>query len=243
MTDEHNMTYQTLELAPGAMVFRADESADVMYLIQEGSVETLQQGNDAQRIAVLVRGDFFGEMAVLDRATRSYSARVLETARLVVIDASRFHHLLQRSPEIAVRMLRKLSHQLEKSEKSLARALGKSSGTHRVADAASGRARFVDRETGLQFILSDEEEQSVGRADPANGVFPDIDLTDLDPRYSVSRRHARIYRMGGDILVAEEEATNGTFINQERIPPDLRCKLVEGDEVSFGVTRLHFLVE
>src|SRR5258708_38747540 len=71
-----------------------------------------RRGGADRVLAVLEKGDFFGEMSVLEDMPRAASARALTDARLLQINGSTFDQLLQGNPEIAVRMLRKLSRRL-----------------------------------------------------------------------------------------------------------------------------------
>jgi pSer/pThr/pTyr-binding forkhead associated (FHA) protein len=84
-------------------------------------------------------------------------------------------------------------------------------------------------------ILSDRPETHVGRRDSVTGKRPDIDLTDVDPQKTTSRRHARILRSGDRIFVFEEIATtNGTFVNGNRIGNGIRVEVKDADWIQFG---------
>jgi len=49
-------------------------------------------------------GDFFGEVAALRQARRSATAIALQTTRLLALDASDLHSLMDREPQIATRI-------------------------------------------------------------------------------------------------------------------------------------------
>lgn len=84
-------------------------------------------------------------------------------------------------------------------------------------------------------------EWFVGRADPLEGIFPDIDLTNHGgDELGVSRRHARIYMQGGQFYVVDLRSTNHTFVNQQRLLPDTPQLLNHGDELRFGRVKLNF---
>ena len=42
------------------------------------------------------------------------------------------------------------------------------------------------------YVYNRNTNDVVGRLDPKHGVSPDIDLSEYDPRMTVSRQHARI---------------------------------------------------
>jgi pSer/pThr/pTyr-binding forkhead associated (FHA) protein len=69
----------------------------------------------------------------------------------------------------------------------------------------------------------------VGRH-PESDVFLD-DLT-------VSRRHAKVRRDGGDFVIDDTGSLNGTYVNRERVGTAV---LARGDEVGIGKFRLVFL--
>jgi hypothetical protein len=75
----------------------------------------------------------------------------------------------------------------------------------------------------------------LGRIDPREGVYPDIDLTaDLAMEHGVSREHACIFRRGDVIEVEDLASTNGTMLNGTRLAPYLPVPLKHGDQLQLG---------
>jgi CRP-like cAMP-binding protein len=81
------------KLPPGAVLFREGDPGDSMYVVLEGRVRIskLIPGAGEEALAILERGDYFGEMALIDGAPRSAMAKahdggavVLEISRDVV---------------------------------------------------------------------------------------------------------------------------------------------------------------
>ena len=103
-------------------------------------------------------------------------------------------------------------------------------------------ARLTEIETGIIFPLADSKETTVGRVDPVTGIKPDIDLTPVDGKRSISRRHARIRRdKGGGFSVIEDVGTmNGTFVNGVRLVAGRGAPVVAGDTVVFGTIQCRF---
>src|SRR4030095_15022610 len=115
----------TSELKAGEYVFREGELGTEMYIINEGKVEIINQvGDEEQVLAILEKGDFFGEMSVLEDLPRAASARAATDIRLLQINGSTFDQLLQGNPEIAVRMMRKLSRRLRETDEMLRSIMG-----------------------------------------------------------------------------------------------------------------------
>jgi hypothetical protein len=83
------------------------------------------------------------------------------------------------------------------------------------------------------------DEISLGRADPAHDVFPDLDLTpDKGLAHGVSRHHARILQIRAHLFVEDVYSTNGTFLNGQRIAPYLPHILRAGDTLQLGSLKL-----
>jgi CRP/FNR family transcriptional regulator, cyclic AMP receptor protein len=81
---------------PGELIFEQGQPGAAIFLIMEGevSVEILKE-KSATNLATLSRGAFFGEMALLDEAPRSASARSLEVTKTLALyrnDLSRLIH-------------------------------------------------------------------------------------------------------------------------------------------------------
>src|SRR5207245_4486858 len=101
-----------------------------MYIIQSGTVELLKEiGGSTRVLSTLEKGDFFGEMSVLEDLPRTASARAKTDVELVKINGAMFDTMLKSNTEIAVRMMRKLSRRLRDVTSMLEEALG-----HQVAE-------------------------------------------------------------------------------------------------------------
>ena len=84
----------------------------------------------------------------------------------------------------------------------------------------------------------------LGRTDPQNQVFPEVDLSSEDPGKYVSRRHARIIRRGERwFLVEEVGVRHGTYLNGQRVSPGVETPLRDGDEIRLAKVRLIFQLE
>jgi len=240
------MAYNVVEFKAGETIFREGEAGTLMFLVQGGELEVFREiGSGGTQIAVLQRGDFFGEMSLLEKEPRTHSVRALSDSRLVQIDRRDLRQMLRRNPEIAVRMVRKLSARLATTEDMVVRAWAGHDAMNRgtTERVAALRARLVALGTNVEKELPQQHEVKIGRLDPVNNIHPDIDLTDIDPQVSTSRRHARILRRGETFLIQEEHATNGTLVNEKRISAERPIELRSGDEVTFGAVRMRLVVD
>ena len=97
----------------GHVLFHEGDAGDEMYIVQSGTVELLKAiGGETRVLSTLEKGDFFGEMSVLEDVPRSASARAKTDVELVRINGTTFDAMLKSNTEIAVRMMRKLSRRV-----------------------------------------------------------------------------------------------------------------------------------
>ena len=93
----------------------------------------------------------------------------------------------------------------------------------------------------------EKNENLVGRRDPQSNIFPEVDLSKYDPQTKISRRHARIWREGGNFMVEDLGSSNGTILiagttDSVRLQPRQPHPLANGDRLRLGDTTLHFLM-
>jgi len=97
----------------GQIVFLEHEPGNELYIIQEGKVKiTKLVGNNEVLLAVLKKGDIFGEMALLDNKPRSASAIAFGPTKLMAINRTNFEPTVQAHPEIATKIIELLSERI-----------------------------------------------------------------------------------------------------------------------------------
>lgn len=234
-----------LVFSAGERIFSQGDLGTEMFIIQEGEVEIVKHiGGESHTLSKLEKGDFFGEMAVLEAMPRTADAVAVTEVRIVAINGSRFDEMLRKNPEVAVRIIRKYSKRLREANTLLEKLVGREvDADHMAMDSTvvapsekATRHRLVDVATGTAFFFSNGDETTIGRADPVTGILPDVDLTPVDTNRSVSRRHAKIIRSGGEYLILEEVGTvNGTYVNDQRIPTGVPVTIHDGDLLKIGL--------
>jgi pSer/pThr/pTyr-binding forkhead associated (FHA) protein len=229
----------------GDIVFSEGEIGTEMFIIQSGTIELLKEiGGETRVLATLEKGDFFGEMSVLEDLPRTASARAKTEVELVRINGATFDAMLKSNTEIAIRMMRKLSRRLREVTAMLEESLGR-----RVPEEEKpavqrpfpqpSAIRLVGGGGQPEFFLHPEGDTLIGRGDPVTGITPDVDLASLDPQRSTSRRHAKIYPMAGKLYLMEEIGVmNGTFVNGARVATGTPVPVSGGDELRFGLVSL-----
>lgn len=106
------------------------------------------------------------------------------------------------------------------------------------------RVMFVIPSSGRRVILELDGEIRVGRKDTTRQLMPELDLTkDRGSDFGVSRLHASIQTSNRGVVLIDLGSTNGTLLNNYRLPPDLPYPLHNGDEIRFGRLLVHVFFE
>ena len=102
------------EYSKGKIIVREGELGDSVFLLGLGSVEVVLQEEDDHetRVAILKQGEFFGEMALLERKPRAATVRAIESCTLLEINGQEFLKLLDEHRDVESKMLLKLSERL-----------------------------------------------------------------------------------------------------------------------------------
>ena len=233
----------------GDIIFSEGDIGTDMFILQSGTVELLKAiGGETRVLATLEKGDFFGEMSVLEDVPRTASARAKTDVELVRINGATFDAMLKSNTEISVRMMRKLSRRLREVTAMLEEAVGRQ--VHEEDKPVQRKVeperphdscRLVCDDPSSEVYLNKEGDTLVGRSDPVTGITPDVDLTPLDPQRSTSRRHAKLYQMSDTYYVMEEIGVmNGTYVNGNRLTTGVPIALQSGDVLKFGLVSMTF---
>ena len=128
----------------GTVLFNEGDEGEDMYIIRSGQVAIKKRVPHGEIVvAVLEKGDFFGEMAMLERIPRTAGAEMVEDGDLIVIGSEIFGDMVKGNPEIAVRMLRKYSLRLRETTKQIEELAAKAEGA--VAAAPPPGPRWSGR--------------------------------------------------------------------------------------------------
>jgi CRP/FNR family transcriptional regulator, cyclic AMP receptor protein len=97
----------------GTILFHEGDSGREMFILQKGKVRVRKKvGNSEKVLAEFSDGEFFGEMALLLGMNRSATVEVVEDSKVLVVGPDTFESLLKSSPEIAMKMLKKMALRL-----------------------------------------------------------------------------------------------------------------------------------
>ena len=150
---------ETLDCEAPKVLFRAGDAGDAMYLIERGKVRISVQATDGRELTLteLGQGDFFGDIALLDRQPRSANATVSEESRLAVLSREHFLSFMRSKPNVALEMLTALAHRLRRTDELLRHSVTRNVNVEEAARLTlSDRAADIIAEFGgsWKFILA-----------------------------------------------------------------------------------------
>lgn len=97
--------------------------------------------------------------------------------------------------------------------------------------------RVVQKENRLIFDM--DRPMILGRMDPEQDVYPDIDLGPYNAdEMGVSREHM-VLKLDGDRIMAHDNgSSNGSLLNNERMEAQVDYPIRDGDEIQLGLMKL-----
>ena len=100
--------------AAGELIFSTGDPGEGLFVIERGQVQILAAigPHEARPLAALGPGDFLGEMAVLDSAPRSATARAETATTALFVSRDDFLQLLDRRPTLALDLIREFSRRM-----------------------------------------------------------------------------------------------------------------------------------
>lgn len=102
-------------------------------------------------------------------------------------------------------------------------------------------ARLIVEADNQEFDLSGKDNIIIGREDAVSNIFPDVDLTPHGGEDGgVSRLHARIFVENGQYMLEDENSTNFTFLNRQKLTGKSPVVLHDNDEIKLGRVLLRF---
>jgi CRP-like cAMP-binding protein len=188
---KHSRYYQR-----GTVLFEQGDEGHEMFVIHAGRVAISRRVGEREKVlAVLPPGEFFGEMSIINNRPRSATARVVEDAQLLSIDARRLETMIRSNSEIAVRLLKKLAARLDEATRQIEVLLYRNPSSRVVHFLRQQAEQMgVPAATGVAIDLS--ERQIAGHL----GLTPD-EVTTVIARLERARLVARGPQ--GGFLVAE----------------------------------------
>ena len=148
---------QTID--PGKVVFREGEPGEHMYIIQSGAVRISRNvGGHEHELAVLEKGDFFGEMAIVWRINRTATATAVGTTQLLAFDRMGFLGMIEKNAKIALNVIDKLCRRLEGANNQIQMMFQRN---QRSLIALNLQSRFAERPPEEQHLQLDKTVEQI----------------------------------------------------------------------------------
>lgn len=102
----------------GDMLFKRGDEGDSLFIINAGSIKVVRKAESSDEIilATLSRGDFLGEMALLDGKTRSADAVALDTTHLYILKRDDFITFVMNNKTAMRSILATLAERLRRTD-------------------------------------------------------------------------------------------------------------------------------
>jgi CRP/FNR family transcriptional regulator, cyclic AMP receptor protein len=99
---------------PDQVIFHLGDPGGLIYIITEGKVKISRGIGEGQEaiLAILGAGDFFGELALLDDAPRSATAKALKPTTTLTLHREAFTDYISQNPRFAQHILQTLSRRI-----------------------------------------------------------------------------------------------------------------------------------
>lgn len=109
---------------PGEVIFKEGEDSREMFVVLEGQVEVVKVSPRGEvKLAVLSRGEFLGEMSLLESLPRSATARAVTAVKMLAIHPGGFLLKIRRDPTFAFEIMQSLSRRIRITNDSLIQAM------------------------------------------------------------------------------------------------------------------------
>lgn len=180
------------EQEAGSIICREGELEHVFYIILDGKVAfTKQMGNSEQFLGLKGRGEFFGELGVLDRAPRAATVHAISDCKLIEIHEDTLDTLLTRNPSVSRAIMRGITRSVRDTDQiTIAELQLKNSELARTLDnLRAAQAELLRRER----LKRDMEIAAQVHKSILPISFPDL----LNFEFAAMARPAR--EIGGDL--------------------------------------------
>jgi len=101
----------------GDTIFHAFDQGDALYVVESGSIRIWVHDDDVQQVTLseLKPGDFFGELAVLDKGERSANATAMTDSTLHRLHRDDFHQFMLKHPHVGVDLICEIGARLRQT--------------------------------------------------------------------------------------------------------------------------------
>lgn len=110
------------ELQRGDVIFGVDDEPTTLYVVEGGRIAIANRSVDGREsvIALMERGDLFGEMPLFDSHPRSAEARALEISQVIAIPYEPLREIYAQRPQLLWKVVALLAGRLRATDEALA---------------------------------------------------------------------------------------------------------------------------
>ena len=141
---------RAVSLEPGQVLFRQGDPANSLYVIVEGAVVPIAEGDRRRKLAVLERGAFFGEIGLMTKQPRNATIEALVDTKLLAIDRRLVRQLISEAPSVAKGILRFLRARL--IDRQIRTNLFFSAFAHAERASIAKQFRFLEVQDGAKVV-------------------------------------------------------------------------------------------
>jgi hypothetical protein len=201
----------TVRLKGGETVYREGDLGSEMYVIQNGAVRIYRDLDGVkQELSVMEKGDFFGELAVLEGVPRTASAEAIEDVELIELNTSTFDKMIRSNIEIAVRMLRKLSSRLQEANRKI-EMLSQTSAAARTSAAPAAPPAAVDMDAPVEAPPPSADAPPTAGVETTGGPISEIVVPEGAVALLILEGGARQFPITADVaLIGRYDPVTGT---------------------------------
>lgn len=185
----------------GTILYKEGDKGNEIFLIQSGLIKLqLQAKKRILIVSILGKGDFFGDIGVLQDQTRFTQAEILQKAELIIISRFDFEKMILHNTEIAFRLLKKYCSRMKKVYMHM---------TSVLSDDEKGRVLNVITDLMHQFGIK-----------KAGKIIVPFSVTTKDiaglsgAQFALTQKIVNDLISGGMILLEEEQMS---IINKEKL--------------------------
>jgi len=163
----------------GETVFREGEEGDTMYVILDGLINISVPLADGKELSLanMEKGNFFGDMAIIENAPRSATCKVAQACDLIALSRSDFFDIVHKHPGTALKILYRMMNIMAERFKTSGAVLsemvrwGEGARKKAITDGFTGlfNRRFLDESFGTCV------SRAHGTATPLSFVMIDMD--------------------------------------------------------------------
>jgi CRP-like cAMP-binding protein len=113
---------ETRELHRGDVLFEEGAEPDELFVVVDGRIAIAKRSIDGREsiVALMERGDLFGDFGLFDQQGRSAEARALELSQVVAVPYDALRDLYERAPELLWSVIAMLTRRLRVIDDALA---------------------------------------------------------------------------------------------------------------------------